>query len=166
MSLRKISISTMLLNAILFWSSLFLGGYLLWVKSFPIFLAYSIILTVTIITHRYFICKSCFYYGKPCPSFGFSYLARIFPKAEDKPFNGKAAVRETYIILGCLLLPILALILSFTSVVDSYSLLEYILTGVFLILALSADTVHKKTGCSKCEIEGCPLSMAAKNCKA
>lgn len=162
MKLPNISIKTMIFNTVLFWPSFVLGGYLLWGKSTPLFLVYTIILTVTIITHRYIICRSCFYYGKPCPSFGFSYLAQVFPKAEDRPFNGKAALIETYIITVCALLPILSLILSWAGVINSYSLLEHILTGIFVVLVLSMDIVHKRTGCNKCEIKDCPLSTASK----
>ena len=83
-TLRDISIQTLVLKAILFYSAPVLGGYLLWNKSLPIFLAYSIILIVTIIGFRYPICGRCYYYGKPCPSYGFSYLATLFPKVEGK----------------------------------------------------------------------------------
>lgn len=162
MMLPNISIKTMVLNSVLFWPGLVLGGYLLWVKSTPLFLVYLIILIATIVAHRYIICKSCFYYGKPCPSFGFSYLAQLFPKTEDKPFNGKAAVIETYIITACALVPILSLVLSWAGLMDSYSLLEYILIGIYVVLVLSASMVHKRTGCNKCQIEDCPLSMVSK----
>lgn len=138
------------------------GVYLLWVKSLPIFLTYAIILIVSILIYRYPICRSCFYYWKPCPSFGFSYIAKIFPKADDRQFNGKAAGREIYITMTCLHLPILALILSWFWVIDSYSFPEYILTGIYVVIFLSAYTVHEKTGCKRCQIEDCPFSLAAK----
>jgi len=149
----------------LFYSVLGLGGYLLRVKSLPIFLTYAIILIVSILVHRYLICRSCFYYGKPCPSFEFSYIAKIFPKADHKPFNGKAAGREIYITITCLLLPVLALILSWFGVVDSYSFPEYILTGIYVGPFLSAYMVHEKTGCKRYQIEACTFSMAAKTGK-
>ena len=162
MTLPNISLKTMVLNSVLFWPSLILGGYLLWVKSTPLFLVYSIILIATIITHRYIICRSCFYYGKPCPSFGFSYLAQLFPKADDKPFNGKAAVIETGILIVCWLLPVLLLILSWTDTIDSYSLLEYVLTGIYVTLLLVVSGFHLITGCSKCEIRECPINKVSK----
>ena len=156
------STKTIVLNAIAFYLATFLGGYLLWIKSLPIFLAYSIILIVTIIGFRYLVCSPCYYYGKPCPSYGFSYLARIFPKAEDKPFNSTAAVIETGIIILCWLLPILILILSWTCVIDSYSLLEYVLTGIYVTLLLGVTLVHLITGCNKCEIQDCPINKLSK----
>lgn len=156
------STKTMILNAIVFYSATILGGYILWIKSLPIFLAYSIILIVTVIVCRYFVCSPCFYYGKPCPSFGFSYLAKLFPKAKDKPFNGKAAVIESGIIIVCWLLPVLLLVLSWTGVIDSYSLLEYVLMGIYVALLLGVYGVHQITGCNKCKIKDCPISKSSK----
>ncbi len=162
MILPIISIKTMILNIILFYPTLILGGYLLWVKSIPFSLLYSITLIFTIIICRYLICRSCYYYGKPCPSFGFSYLALMFSKGDDKPFNGKAALIETRIITACLLLPIFFLVLSWFGVIETYSISAYILIGIYVIFAISMAIVHDKTGCDKCEIEDCPLSRASK----
>jgi len=61
-TLPDIPVKTAVINILLFYLVLGLGGYLLWVKSLPIFLTYAIILIVSILVHRYLICKSCFYY--------------------------------------------------------------------------------------------------------
>ena len=149
---------TMYLNIVLFYPTLFLGGYLLQGKSMVLFLVYSIMLVLTILTGRYVICRACHYYGKACPSFGFSYLARIFPKDETGNFNGRAALIETRIITGCLLLPVLSLVLSWFGMVEKYSFLEYNLMVIYVALLISVDVVHRVTGCNKCEIKDCPLS--------
>lgn len=162
MTMPNFSKKVMILNVILFWSATFLGGYLLWIKSLPVFLAYSIILVVTIVGFRYWICSPCFYYGKPCPGCGFSYIARIFPKAEGKPFNTKAAMVETGLLILCWLLPILMPILSWTGVIDSYSLLEYVLTGIYVAFVSGSGMAHVITGCNKCENKDCPLCRSSR----
>ena len=156
------STKTIVLKSIAFYGSFFLGGYLLWIKSLPIFLAYSIILIVTIIGLRYPVCGSCPYYGKPCPSYGFSYLATIFPKVEGKPFNSKAAMIETALMSLCWLMPILIMVLSWPDVINSYSLLEYVLTGIYVILILGVSIAHVVTGCNKCGIKDCPMNKLFK----
>jgi len=63
---------TMLLNALLFWPSVFLGGYVLWVKSAAMFWVYIAIWLGVVVIGRYFVCRRCKYYGMDCPTFGFS----------------------------------------------------------------------------------------------
>lgn len=158
MTLPVFSIKTMIFNIILFYSTLILGGYILWVKSVILFILYSGTLIITIITGRYIICRACFYYGKPCPSFGFSYLALIFPKVNNKAFNGRAALIETRVIGACLILPIFSLILSWLGAIKTYSGFDNLLIGIYIVLLASTSIVHTLTGCDKCEIKNCPLS--------
>jgi hypothetical protein len=152
------SIKTMVLNAMLFYPTMILGGYLLLNKSMFLYLLYIAALAVTLIAGRCVICRSCVHYGKPCPSFGFSYLAKIFPKAVGKPFNGRAALVETWIIGACLTLPVITLISSWIGLVKSFSPSENILMGIYIALIIIMSLVHKRTGCDKCEIQDCPLS--------
>jgi hypothetical protein len=161
MTMPTISKKTMLTNIMLFYPGIFLGSSLLWIKSIPLCLIYLLTLIVTIITCRYLICTGCYYYGKLCPSYGFSYLALMFPKVENGPFHGKAALTEYWIIFACALLPIISVAISWLGIVEKYSIFEYAMTVVYILLVLGADFVHKITGCNKCAIAECPLSMAA-----
>ncbi len=158
MALPTYSHKTMTLNILLFYSTLTLGGYLLANKSLILFILYTATLTITLIVGRYFVCTPCHYYGKPCPSFGFSYLALIFPKAENKPFSGRAALIETTIIGACLILPVLSWIFSWIGLIKPYSMPEHFLMAIYIVLLISMSLVHKRTGCDKCEIKDCPLS--------
>jgi hypothetical protein len=160
MNLPTFSHKTMTLNILLFYPTLILGGYLIWDKSMILVILYSATLIVTLIVSRNFVCTPCYYYGKPCPSFGFSYLALIFPKAEKKPFNGRAAQTEARIIIVCSLMPIVALILSLLGITKPFTISELILMGLYVTLVISMGIVHQVTGCNKCEIEECPLSRA------
>lgn len=158
MALPTYSYKTMIINILLFYPTLILGGYLLFGKSIAIFIVYLSTLILTITIGRYVICRACHYYGKPCPSFGFSYLAKIFPKDIESSFNGRSALIETWIIGVCLMLPLLSVILSWFQVIGAYSLIEYIMMGIYITLVFSMSLVHKITGCDICEIEDCPLS--------
>jgi hypothetical protein len=152
------AMKTMLINAMLFYPSIILGGYLLLDKSMVLYVLYILILAITVIAGRYIICRSCRYYGKPCHSFGFSYLAKMFPQAENKPFNGKAALIETRIIGGCFSIPIITWILSWIGLVKSYTRTENIFMMIYIVLVVFMSILHKRTACDKCDIKECPLA--------
>lgn len=159
MAPNTFSYRIMLLNMALFYPALILGGYLLWGKSMPLFILYAAGLAATLMIGRYVVCRPCPYYGKPCPSFGFSYLAKIFPKARDRSFNGTAAAAETRIITLFLLMPIVPMALSWFGLAEAYMVYEYILMFVYVSLVFATDVVHKETGCNKCPVEACPMAM-------
>jgi len=158
---------TMLLNALLFWPTVFLGGYVLWGKSAAIFWVYVAVWLGVIVTGRYFACRSCKYYGVDCPTFGYSYLARMFKKDESKPFNGRACHIDALVQMLVMLMPALAWIFSaFDVVVSKYNTTDHILMGVYVALGLLMLCVHSANGCSKCDIAECCLSKAAKECRS
>ena len=101
----------MLLNSLLFYPAVFLGGYVLWGKSAVMFWVYAAVWLGVIVLGRYFVCRRCQYYGVACPSFGYSYLARIFKKDESKPFSGLACHIDAFVQMLVMLLPVLAWIL-------------------------------------------------------
>jgi hypothetical protein len=71
---------TTLLNSLLFYSAVALGGYVLWGKAALMSWVYAAVWLGVIMLGRYFVCRRCQYYGVDCPSFGYSYLARMFKK--------------------------------------------------------------------------------------
>ena len=154
---------TMLLNALLFWPTVFLGGYVLWGKSAAIFWVYVAVWLGVIVLGSYFVCRNCKYYGTDCPTFGYSYLARMFKKDESKPFSGRACHIHALVQMLVMLLPMLAWIFSLCDVVVSeYGKTDHILTGIYVALGILMMCVHNSTGCSKCDIVECRLSKAAK----
>jgi|GEM_PF-2564785 len=158
---------TMLLNALLFWPAVFLGGYVLWGKSVALFWVYVAVWLGVIVLGRYFVCRSCKYYGTDCPTFGYSYLVRIFKKDESQPFNGRACELDALIQMLVMLLPVLAWIFSaFNIVVSQYKTVDHILMGVYVALGILMLGAHSVTGCSKCDIAECRLSKAAKEHKS
>jgi hypothetical protein len=157
---------TMLLNALLFWPTVFLGGYVLWGKSAAMFWVYAAVWLGIIVLGRYFVCRRCKYYGVNCPTFGYSYLARMFKKDESNPFSGRACHIDALLQMLVMLLPVLAWIFSaFDIVVSKYSTTDHVLSGVYLILGLLMLGAHSATGCSKCDIAECRMSKAAKERK-
>ena len=158
---------TMLLNALLFWPSVLLGGYVLWGKSAAMFWVYVAIWLGIIILGRYFACRSCKYYGVDCPTFGFSYIVRVFRKNESKGFTWRGCVIDMAANVVALLLPILAWIFSaFDIVVSDYGTVAHALMGVYVVLSLLIMAVHNATGCSRCDIAECRVSRAAKELKS
>mgnify|MGYP001766750101 CR=1 FL=1 len=158
---------TMLLNALLFWPAVFLGGYVLWGKSAAMFWTYFAIWIGIIVLGRYFVCRRCKYYGVDCPTFGFSHVVRVFRKDESKGFSWRGCVIDMGAHVLALLLPGLAWIFSaFDVVVSQYKTVDHALMGVYTVLALSMMAVHSVTGCSKCDIAECRVSKAAKELKS
>ena len=158
---------TMLLNALLFWPTVFLGGYVLWGKSSAIFWIYTAIWIGIFTLGRYFVCRRCKYYGTDCPTFGFSHIARIFRRDESKGFNGRGCEIDIVAHLLVMLLPFLAWIFGFFDIVVSkYSSTDHILTGVYVTLGLLMMCVHNATGCNKCDIAECRMSKAARDRKS
>jgi hypothetical protein len=156
----------MLLNALLFWPTVFLGGYVLWGKSAAIFWVYFVVWLGVIVLGRYCVCRGCKYYGTDCPTFGYSYLARMFKRDESKPFSGRACHVDALVQMLVMLLPILAWIFGFFDIVVSkYSSTDHIIMGVYVTLGLLMMCVHSATGCSKCDIAECRMSRAAKELK-
>ncbi len=157
---------TMLLNALLFWPMVFLGGYVLWGKSSAMFWVYAAVWLGIFTLGRYFVCRRCKYYGTDCPTFGYSYLARMFKKDESKPFSGRACHIDALVQMLVMLLPILAWIFSaFDIVVSQYKTVDHVLMGVYVALGLLMMAAHSVNGCSKCDIAECRLSKAAKECR-
>lgn len=158
---------TMLLNALLFWPAVFLGGYVLWDKSAAMFWAYVAIWLGIIVLGRYFVCRRCKYYGVDCPTFGYSYLARMFKKDESKPFSGRACHIDALVQMLVMLLPILAWIFSACDIVVSeYGTVDHALTGEYVALGLLMLGAHSATGCSRCDIAECRMSRAARGIKS
>ncbi len=154
---------TMMLNALLFWPTVFLGGYVLWGKSTAMFWTYGAVWLGVVVLGRYFVCRRCKYYGVDCPTFGYSYLARMFKTDVSKPFSGRACHIDAIVQMLVMLLPFLAWILGFFDIVVSkYSNTDHILTGVYVTLGLLMMCVHNATGCNRCDIAECCLSKAAK----
>ena len=154
---------TMLLNALLFWPAVILGGYLLWDKSDVMFWIYFAIWIEIIVLGRYFVCRRCKYYGVDCPTFGYSYLARMFRKDESKPFSGRACHIDALVQMLVMLLPILAWIFSLCGiVVAEYSKTDHIITGIYVALGILMMCVHNASGCSRCDVAECRVSRAAK----
>jgi hypothetical protein len=157
---------TMLLNSLLFYPMVFIGGYVLWGKSAAMFWVYAAVWFGVIVLGRYFVCRSCKYYGVDCPTFGYSYLARVFRRDASKPFNGRACDIDMLAQMLVMLLPILAWIFSAAGfVVSKYGTVDHALMGVYMVGFLGLS-VHSKNGCSKCDIAECRLSKAAKERKA
>ena len=158
---------TMLLNALLFWPAVFLGGYVLWGKSAVMFGVYAAIWVGIIVLGRYFVCRRCKYYGAACPTFGYSYLARMFKKDETKPFSGLACHIDILVQVLVMLLPVLAWIFGgLHVVVPRYDTIDHVLTGTYVALALSMLGVHIATGCNRCDIAECRLSKAARESRS
>ncbi len=157
---------TMLLNSLLFYSALFLGGYVLWGKSAVMFWVYAAVWLGVIVLGRYFVCRRCRYHGVDCPSFGYSYLARMFKKDESKRFSGLACHIDILVQVLVMLLPVLAWIFGgLHVVVPKYDTIDHVLTGTYVALALSMLGVHTATGCNRCDIAECRLSKAARESK-
>lgn len=155
--------NTMLLNSLVFYPMVFLGGYVLWGKSSVIFWIYSAIWIGIFTLGRYLVCRRCKYYGMDCPTFGFSHIARIFRRDESKGFNGRGCEVDIVAHLLVLFLPILAWIFSaFDIVVSQYGIANHALMGAYVVLVLSMMAVHNATGCSRCDIIECRFSKAAK----
>ena len=157
----------MLLNSLLFYPAVFLGGYVLWSKSAAMFWVYAAVWLGVIVLGRYFVCRRCQYYGADCPTFGYSYMARIFKKDESKPFSGLACHIDVFVQMLVMLLPVLAWILGgLHVVVPRYDTIDHVLTGTYVALAVSMLGVYTATGCSRCDIAECRLSRAARDLKS
>jgi len=167
MSLVNWPRKTMLLNALIFWPAVFLGGYVLWGKSAAMFWAYTAIWVGIIVLGRYFVCRRCKYYGTDCPTFGFSHIVRVFRKDESKGFTWQGCMIDMAAHLLALFIPIFAWIFgAFNVVVSEYGTVDHALMGVYIVLTLSMMAVHNATGCSKCDIAECRASKAAKERKS
>ena len=158
---------TMLLNSLLFYPAVLLGGYVLWGKSLVIFSVYVAVWLGVIVLGRYFVCRHCKYYGVDCPTFGYSHLARMFKKDETKPFSGLACHIDILVQVLVMLLPVLAWILGgLHVVVPRYDTSDHVLTGIYVTLAVSMLGVYTATGCNRCDIAECRLSKAARESKS
>ena len=162
----KWSRRTMLLNSLIFYSAIVLGGYVLWGKSTAMFSVYAAVWLGIIVLGRYFVCRRCKYYGVDCPSFAFSHLARMFKKDESRGFSGLACHIDILVQVLVMLLPVLAWILSvFDIVVRRSDTTDHVLMGIYVALALVMLGVHSATGCNRCDIAECRLSKAARGPK-
>jgi hypothetical protein len=158
---------TMLLNSLLFYPAVFLGGYVLWGKSVVMFSVYAAVWLGVIFLGRYLVCRRCKYYGADCPTFGYSHLARMYKKDETKPFSGLACHIEILVQVLVMLLPVLAWILGgLHVVVPRYETIDHVLTGTYVALAVSMLGVYTATGCNRCDIAECRLSKAARESKS
>ena len=75
--------SVMLLNIALGLASLLLGGYILWQTSPPFFWPYLAVWIGVLTVGRYFVCRSCPYYGQDCPTYGWGHLARLMYRRDE-----------------------------------------------------------------------------------
>jgi hypothetical protein len=156
----------MLLNALLLYPTVFLGGYVLWDKSAVVFWVYVAVWLGVIVLGRYFVCRRCEYYGTDCPSFGYSYLARMFKKDKTRPFSGLACHIDALVQMLVMLLPVLAWILGALDIVfPKYETTDHILMGIYVTLTASMLAIHTATGCNRCDIAECLLSRAARDLK-
>jgi len=156
----------MLLNLALWLSSVVLGSYILWQTTLLFFCLYLAVLIGILTVGRYFVCRTCPYYGQDCPTYGWGHLARfVFRRDETRGFNNRAAVIDFAAILAGALLPVIAWAIGFSGKVADFGTTEHILMGIYLLLVISAFLVHQTTGCSKCELEECPFSKAAQEKK-
>jgi hypothetical protein len=152
----------MLLNIALGLASLLLGAYILWQTSRPFFWLYLGVWIAILTVGRYFVCRTCPYYGQDCPTYGWGHLARLMYQRDEKGrFNSRAATIEFGVIFATDLLPIIAWAIGFSGQVAEFGTTEHILTGGYLALALTGLMVHQRTGCARCELEECPFSGAA-----
>lgn len=152
----------MVLNSLLLYSTAIIGSYVLWENSSVVFWLYVSLWVGVLTLGRYFVCRRCSYYGKNCPSFGFSYIVRIFPKDRTGAFSWPACVVDISAISLILLLPMIVWILSSFDMVPSYSTINHALMGIYVVLSFLMLGVHNITGCNKCDITECRLSKAAK----
>lgn len=153
---------TMILNSLLLYSTTLLGGYVLWWSSSLTFWLYLSLWIGVLTVGRYFVCRRCSNYGKVCPSFGFSYIVRIFPKDKTGVFSWPACAVDILAISLLLLLPIIVWILSLFEIVTSYITLYHVLMAIYVLLVFLVLGAHSVTGCSRCNIAECRLSKAAK----
>jgi hypothetical protein len=101
-----------------------------------------------------------------CPSFGYSYMARIFKKDESKPFSGLACHIDAFVQMLVMLLPVLAWMLgAFDIAVAKYKTTDHIIMGIYVIVAVLMLSVHSVTGCNRCDIAECRLSRASRDLK-
>ena len=152
----------MLLNIALGLAALLLGGYILWQTS-RLFFWLCLGIWITILTvGRYFVCRTCPYYGQDCPTYGWGHLARLmYRRDETRGFNSRAAAIEFGVLLVAALLPVIAWAISFSGQIAEFGRTEHILMGGYLALALAGLLVHERAGCARCELEECPFSGAA-----
>jgi hypothetical protein len=152
----------MLLNTALGLASLVLGAYILWSTSAPFFWLYLGVWGGVLTVGRYFVCRSCPYYGQDCPTYGWGHLTRLmYRRDETRGFNGRAATIDFGVIFATNLLPVIAWAVSFSGHIAEFGRIEHILTGAYVALAVTGLLVHQRTGCARCELEGCPFSGAA-----
>ena len=157
----------MLLNISISVPSLLLGGYILWQTTQLLFWVYLAAWIGILTIGRYFVCRTCPYYGEGCPTYGWGHLARMmFRRDETRGFNGPAAVIDFATILVVALLPLAAWVIGFTGKIADFGTTEHILVGLFAALVIAGFLVHQRTGCSKCELQECPFSGAARGKKA
>ncbi|UCH86069.1 MAG: hypothetical protein JSU97_05875 [Dehalococcoidia bacterium] len=152
----------MLLNLALFIPALFLGGYILWQTTQLFFWLYIVVWVGILTVGRYFVCRTCPYYGQDCPTYGWGHLTRLmFRRDETRGFNVAAGVIEFATTIVATLLPVIAWVIGFSGKVADFGTTEHILVGILLGLVAAGFVVHQGTGCSKCELEECPFSKAA-----
>jgi hypothetical protein len=156
---------TVVLNSLLLYSTALLGAYVLWENSSVVFWLYVSFWVGVLTVGRYFVCRRCSYYGKDCPSFGFSYIVRIFPKDRTGTFSWPACALDISAITLILIMPIIVWILSVFEIVPNYSIINHALMGLYVALTLAMLGFHSVTGCNKCDIAECRLSKAAKERK-
>ncbi|MGQ9571728.1 MAG: hypothetical protein ACUVV3_00850 [Dehalococcoidia bacterium] len=155
--------SAMLLNLALWFPLVILAGYVLWQTTLLFFSLYVALLVGILTLGRYFVCRTCPYYGQDCPTYGWGHLARLmFRRDETRGFNGRAAVIDFSAIVATGLLPVIVWLIGFSGNLVDFGTVEHILMGVYLVLLITAFVVHEATGCGKCELEECPFSKAAR----
>ena len=159
----------MLLTAPFMYAAMILGGYLLWDKSLVMFIVYAVIWIGILTIGRYFVCRPCPHYGNDCPT-GFGHIVRMFPKDTTREFSGSACITDVMAIEVAFLIPLIIWILSFVGNIDDFSTAENVLMAIYLALFFGFSAFHEVDGCSKCQIENCPVSGVSrerkKNAKA
>ena len=152
----------MLLNLALWLPSVLLAGYILWQTTQLFFWLYLAVLIGILTAGRYFVCRSCPYYGQDCPTYGWGHLARLmFRRDETRAFDSRAAMIDFAAIVVAALLAVIAWAIGFSGRIADFGTTEHILMGIYLVLVTAAFVVHQGTGCNRCQVEECFFSKAA-----
>ena len=145
-------------------------SFILLIKNWIFLIIYIIFWLIYIIIGRYVTCRHCDYLGKPCPSWNMGLIAaKIYTRSDKKNF-AEAGIWKLFIldIVPLMLAHILPIFIYFFPFFISLGLniLDWILISLYMILLGITLYIHQTKGCSKCNIEGCPLGSFHKKKKA
>ncbi len=158
------SIPWMISENVLYLSTWFLAGWLLWPFQFRGYPAATIGWGILVVLIQIFLkkhnCSGCYYYGKSC-HLGWGKLSSLmFPQNSGNPDTGKK------LILFYIVSPPAILILSVTAgTLMTVDTTYWMLFGLFVVLNILAVTLRPKT-CKSCAMRNvCPGSAAGEKNK-